>query len=171
MLGLVSVVQKVLSLPPKTICATLAGRAQGSCSCFSIPSISFLSQILETQAVQFPSTCTKILPTPLKDVTIPFPMHSKRRSLPALQVVNARVQEVQWEVQMHNALEKHQAGPVHQKELPPAVTTCSLWFPTDPLKHSGGMASTHSAVQLKWRWISNVPVSSVPCAPSYLGTS
>lgn len=60
---------------------------------------------------------------------------------------------------------KHQAGQVHQKELPPAVTMCSLWFPTALLKRSGAMARAHSVVELKWRWISNVhqwAMSTVP---------
>lgn len=142
MLGLVPGTQKVLSLPRQSFCATLAGRAQGSCSCFSLPSISFLSQIIETQAVQFPSSCTKIDPTPLKNTTIPFHVQSKRRraqqpirlSVSQFRRCNVKLKcTVPW-------MGKHWAGPVHQKELAAAVTMCSLWFPRAPLKHSGAMA-------------------------------
>lgn len=170
MLGLVPGTQKVLSLPRQSFCATLAGRAQGSCSCFSLPSISFLSQTIETQAVQFPSSCTKIDPTPLKNTTIPFHVQSKRRraqqpirlSVSQLRRCNVKLKcTVPW-------MGKHWAGPVHQKELAAAVTMCSLWFPRAPLKQ---WQSAHSVVELKWRWVSNAPMSNVHCAPSHSGAS
>lgn len=156
--------------PTPSLCAMLAGRAQGSCSYFSLPSISFLSQILETQAVQFPSSCTNILPTPLKNTTIPLHLHSKRRSTPAHQGV--RVQEVQWEAEKHSALDrKASSWASPPKRASSSSHMCSRWFPTAQLKHSGAMASAHSAAELKWRWISNAPVTNVHCAPTHSGTS